>query len=191
MKKYLSGSWAVIKNYLFGMIFFFIFIIGFYKWASLFSIAIFIIMIPLLYFELTHYEGIEKRRDGSVKPYQGAIYGLLAIAPFVILQIIISQLNIQGIVSQLNLNLPAINYVVLKQSLIKCFAAPMLFIAKLGGYSIWSYALAWSTMVLTAFLGYFSGYKEFDLGAFIRKTLGLQPREKRTTNNKTNKGYRR
>lgn len=192
MKKYLSGSWAVMKNYLFGMIFFFIFIIGFYKWVSIYSIAIFIIMIPLLYFELTHYEGVEKRRDGNVKPYQGAIYGLLAILPFVLLQIIISQLDIKGIFTSFNMKAAdSINYSMLKQSLIKGFVAPMLFIARQGGYTVWSYALAWSTIVLTSFLGYFSGYKGFDLSEFIRKALGLQPRKKGTTNNKTSKGYRR
>ena len=67
MKKYLSGSWAVIKNYLFGMIFFFIFFVGFYSKASLFSIAIFIIVISLIYFELTHYAGMDKRRYGSIR----------------------------------------------------------------------------------------------------------------------------
>lgn len=188
MKKYLAGSWAVIKNYLFGLLFYFIFFIGFYKWPSPYSIAIFIIMIPLLYFELTHYEGVEKRRDGKSSPYQGAIYGLLAIVPFVILQIIISLLDIKGILSIVNPNAASvINYATLKQNLIKSFVAPMLFIAKMGGYSIWGYALAWSTIVLTAFLGYFSGYKDFDLGAVIRKTLGLQPKKKSTPNKK----YRR
>jgi hypothetical protein len=172
MKKYLSGSLTILKNYLFAMIFFFIFFVGFYSKASLYSIAIFIIMVMLIYFELTHYASVDKRRYGSIRLYEGAIYGLLAIVPFVIIQIIISQLN---------LSITGVNFDVLKENLVKGFVAPMLFIAKLGHYSIWGYIVAWSTIVITAFLGYFSGYKGFDLSAFIRQLFGLQPRKRSTT----------
>ena len=104
---------------------------------------------------------------------------MIAIAPFVIIQIIISQLT---------LSFEVINFDVLKVNLVKGFVAPMLFIVKLVGYSsIWGYVLAWSTIVLFAFLGYFAGYKKFDLSEFTRKLLGLQPRKKKPT--KKNRRY--
>ncbi len=175
MRRYLSGGWAVLKSYLFAMVFFYIFFIGMASRASLYSIAIFIVMISLLYFELTHHTGVDKRRYGKVRPIDGAIYGLLAIAPFVIIQIILSQLDYSFLGPNFDIS-------ILKQNLVKGFVAPMLFIAKLvGGYSsVWSYISAWATIVVVAFLGYYSGYKNFDLGAFMRKLFGLQPRKKST-----------
>ncbi len=173
MKKYLSGSWAVFKNYLFSMIFFYIFFIGFYKWASLFSIVIFIVMASLVYFELTHHAGVDKRRYGLVKPTDGIIYGLIAVSPMIILQIIISSINYQSDV---------VNFAVLKANLIKGFTAPMLFISKLGGYQLPGYAAAWAILVILAFLGYYSGYKGFDLSEYFRRLFGLQPRKRPTTN---------
>ncbi|HEY5583512.1 MAG TPA: hypothetical protein VIK78_03365 [Ruminiclostridium sp.] len=179
MKKYLSGSWAVLKDYLFAMIFFYIFFVGFYSKASLFSILIFIIMCFLIYGELSHLVGVDKRKYGSVKFYDGAIYALIGIAPIVIIQIIISQLNLSSDV---------INFDVLKVNLVKGFVAPMLFIVKLVGYSsIWGYVLAWTTIVIASFLGYFAGYKGFDLDMFIRRLFGLQPRKKKPT--KKNRRY--
>ena len=62
----------------------------------------------------------------------------------------------------------------------------MLFIANLEHYSIGGYIIAWFTIVLAAFLGYFSGYKGFDLNTFIRRLFGLQPKKKSIT-----KGNRR
>ena len=172
MKKYLSGSWIVIKNYLFALIFFYLFFVGFYSKASLYSIAIFLIMIILMYFELTHYAGVDKRRYGTIRFYDGAIYGLIAILPFVIIQIIISQLKI---------NSEVVDFEVLRGYLVKGFIAPMLFITKLGSNHVWGYIVAWSTIVITAFLGYFSGYKGFDLNVFIRRLFGLQPKKVNTT----------
>ena len=151
------------------MIFFYIFFVGLYSKASLYSIAIFIIMILLIYAEMTHYAGIDKRKYGSIRPYEGVIYGLLAIVPFALIQIIISQLD---------LSIKGVNFDILKMNLIKGFAAPMLFIAKLGHYKIWGYILAWSTIVIVSFLGYFAGYKNFDINEYIRKLFGLQPKKK-------------
>lgn len=168
MKKYLAGGWSVIKNYIFAMIFFYIFYAGFYSKASLFSIFIFIIMVFLIYGELAHKAGVDKRKYGQIRYYDGAIYGLVAIAPFVLIQVIISQLN---------LSFEMINFAVLRTNLVKAFAAPMLFIAKSVHYSVGGYALAWASIVLISFLGYFAGYKNFDLDAFIRKLFGLQPRK--------------
>jgi hypothetical protein len=172
MKKYLSGSWSIIKNYFFGMIFFFLFFVGLYSKASLYSIAIFIVMGSLIYFELVHYAGFDKRRYGSIRPYEGAIYGLLAVLPFVIIQIILSQLN---------LHIDQVDFATLKLSMIKGIAAPMLFILKAIGYSNpWSYVAAWSSIVIIAFLGYYSGFKNFDLDAYLRRLVGLQPKQKNT-----------
>jgi hypothetical protein len=176
MKKYLSGSWAVLKNYLFAMFFFYIFYVGLYKIAFIYSIAVFLIMAILMYFELVHYVGFDKRKYASIRPYEGAIYGLIAILPIIIIQIIISQLN---------LNTSPLDFETLKGNIIKGFVAPMLFIARMFGYNhIWSYAIAWSSIVIIAFLGYFSGYKNFDLGAFIRKLFGIQPRKVSTKKNR-------
>lgn len=175
MKKYLSGGWAVLKNYIFAMIFFYIFFIGFYTKASLFSILIFIVMITLIYYELVHRVGVDKRRYGVVKPIDGVIYALYAITPMILLQIVILFLD---------LNIPYINFEILKVNLIKGLVAPMLFIAKLGGYKLPGYIAAWGTIVLIAYLGYLSGYKDFDLNAFVRRLFGLQPRKKPTTNKK-------
>ena len=178
MKKYLYGSLAILKYYLFVMVFFFIFIVGFYSKAGYFSIATFIILIPLIYYEMTNYVGFDKRKFGEIRPYEGAIYGLLAIAPFVIIQILILLINPQLDLSFIS---PTIQYDTLKLTLVKVFVAPMLFIPKIAGYtSVWGYIIAWFTIVLSAFLGYFSGYKGFDLGAFTRKLFGMQPKKRGT-----------
>lgn len=179
MKKYLSGSWAIVKYYLFVMIFYYIFIIGFYSIPGYFSIATFIVLIPLIYYEMTNYVGFDKRQFGKVRPYEGAVYGLLAIAPFAIIQILLFL-----IVPHIDLSFISadIKYDVLKYTLVKVFVAPMLIVPKLVGYySIWGYVLAWFTVILSAFLGYFSGYKGFDLGAFTRRLFGLEPKKKSTT----------
>lgn len=167
MKKYLYGSWIVIKNYLFALIFFFIFYLGFYSKASLYSILIFLIMFLLMYNDMVKLAGKDKRKYGFVRFYDGALYALLGIIPFVILQIIISLLKI---------NNEIIDFNVLKGSLLKVFVAPMLFAAKLLHYSVWGYALAWALLILIGFVGYFSGYKGFDLYEYIRKLFGLEPR---------------
>ncbi len=178
MKKYLHGSWTIIKYYLFVMIFYYVFIVGFYSKAAFFSIATFIVLIPLIYYEMTNYVGYDKRQFGKVRPYEGAIYGLLAIVPFVIIQLlillIIPQIDFSFISSEIN------DYQ-LKLTLVKVFVAPMLFIPKIAGYSsVWGYVAAWFTIILSAFLGYYSGYKGFDLGAFTRKIFGMQPKKKGT-----------
>lgn len=175
MKKYLSGGWAVFKNYLFAMIFFYIFFVGFFKYASLFSIAIFILMFILTYHELHHRAGVDKRRYGSIKLSDSIIYALVAIAPMVLLQIVIAFLSFESKV---------IDIEVLKWNLIKGLTAPMLFIAKLGAYHIPGYIAAWLTIVLMSFLGYFAGYKAFDLNLYVRQLFGLQPKKKTTTNKK-------
>lgn len=168
MKKYLSGAWSVFKNYIFAMIFFYIFYVGFYSKASLFSIFIFIIMFFLIYGELAHKAGVDRRKYGGIKVYDGALYALFAILPVVLIQIIISQLN---------LSIEGLNFAVLKTNLVKAFAAPMLFLAKALKYSVGGYLLAWASVVLMAFLGYFAGYKNFELDTYIRKLFGLQPRK--------------
>lgn len=174
MKKYLSGGWSVIKNYLFAMIFFYIFFIGFYSKAALFSILIFIIMIPLVYGEMAHKAGVDKRKYGLARPYEGAIYGLLAVLPVIIIQLVISQLK---------LTIEGINFAVLQLNLIKGFSAPMLFLVKIFGYSNWwSYAISWGLLVIICFLGYFAGYKNFEISEKIRKLLGLQPRQRKPKN---------
>ncbi|PYG87998.1 hypothetical protein LY28_01708 [Ruminiclostridium sufflavum DSM 19573] len=186
MKKYLSGSFAVLKYYFFVMIFFYVFIVGFSSVAAYFSIATFIILIPLIYYEMANYTGFDKRRFGRVRPYEGAIYGLLAIAPLVIIQIVLFLTAPHFDLSFISAD---IKYDKLRLSLVKLFVAPMLFIPKIAGYtSIWGYAAAWLTIVLSAFLGYFSGYKGFDLGAFIRGILGLQP--KKDNKNKRNRRFK-
>jgi hypothetical protein len=174
MKKYLYGSWTVLKNYLFAMIFFYLFIVGFYTKSGLFSVAIFIVMFLLIYNELVHLTGIDKRKFGAVRLYEGAVYGLIAVMPFAIIQIIISQLN---------LSIKGIDFFVLRSNLMKGFLAPMLFIARSMHYSLAGYIIAWSTIVLAAFLGYFAGCKGFDLSVFTRKLFGLQPRKRKPTKN--------
>lgn len=173
MKKYLTGSWAVLKNYIFAMIFFYIFFIGFYSKIMYFSVSIFFIMFVFIYFELVHLAGVDKRKYGEVKFYDGAVYALIGIAPFVIIQIILFCLN---------LSFKIVDFSVLKVSLIKGFVAPMLFIAKLANYSLLGYIMAWSTIVIIAFLGYLAGCKEFDISVFTRRLVGLQPRKPKTTN---------
>lgn len=171
MKKYLTGGWAVFKNYIFAMIFFYIFFIGFYSRASLFSIGIFLIMILLLYSEMAHRAGVDKRKYGSAKSIDGMLYGMISVAPVIILQFIISMLDF---------NFTVVNFDVLKLNLIKGLAAPMLFIAKAGGYSVAGYAIAWAAIVFFSGIGYFAGTKGFDLNAYIRRLFGLQPRKANT-----------
>jgi|GEM_PF-3042805 len=173
MKRYMSGGWAVLKNYMFAMIFFYIFFIGFYSRAWLFSIAIFIVMLFLIYYELTHQAGVDKRRYGGINPTDGIVYGLLAIAPMVLMQIIVSFLSFEST--------QVFSFERLQINLLKGLVAPMLFIAKLGGYKLPGYIMAWSTIVIIAALGYYSGYKNFDLSAYTRQLFGLQPRKKSTT----------
>ena len=168
MKKYLHGGWNVIKNYLFGMLFFYIFYIGFYGKAALFSIGIFVIMALLIYHEMAHYVGKDKRLYGNNTPYDGAIYGLIGIAPFILIQIIIYLLNFE---------FTWIRFDIFKMTMIKGFMAPMLFIVKGLGYSIWSFIIGWASLVLFAFLGYFAGVKGFDLSMHVRKLVGLSPRK--------------
>lgn len=167
MKKYLYGSWIVLKNYLFALVFFFIFFIGFYSKASLYSILVFLIMSMLMYNDLVRLAGVDKRRYGFVRLYEGAIYALLAITPFVLLQIITSLISIPNNV---------VDFTVLRGSLLKVYVAPMLFFAKLLHYSVWGFIVSWISLVLIAFLGYFSGYMGFDLYAYIRKQVGLEPK---------------
>jgi hypothetical protein len=143
----------------------------------LYSIFIFIIMVLFMYAELHHLTGVDKRRFGSVRSYDGAIYGFLAVIPFGIIQIIVSLLN---------LSIKDVKFPVLRANLIKGLAAPMLFIAKLMHYSAIGYIVAWCIVILMAFLGYYAGYKKFDITEYTRKLLGLQPRKP-----KPKKGNRR
>ena len=168
MKKYLHGSWNVIKNYLFGMLFFYIFYIGFYGKSTLFSIGIYIIMVLLIYNEMAHYVGKDKRKFGKNTLFDGAIYGLIAIAPFTLIQIIIYFLNF---------DFTWIKFDVFKMTMIKGFMAPMLFIIKGLGNSILAYMAAWASLILFSFLGYFAGCKGFELSMHIRKLVGLSPKK--------------
>lgn len=171
MKKYITGGWAVFKNYIFAMIFFYIFFIGFYSKAGLFSVLIFLVLVLLLYSEMAHRAGVDKRKYGRVQPIDGVLYGAIAVAPVIVLQLVILLLSF---------DLTVINFETLKFNLIKGLAAPMLFIARAGGYSVWGYAIAWAAIVLFSGLGYFAGYKGFDLNAYVRKLFGLQPRKVNT-----------
>ena len=175
MKKYLYGSWAVIKSYLISMLIFYIFFLGFYKRLSLFSVFVFVIMIAFIYAELHHLTGVDKRRHGSVKYYDGLIYGILAVIPFAIIQVIISFLD---------LSIKGVNFPLLKANLIKGLAAPMLFIEKSMHYSVVGYSVAWFTVILISFLGYFAGYKKFDVTEYTRKLFGLQPRKPKPKRNR-------
>ncbi|EPR08019.1 hypothetical protein [Ruminiclostridium papyrosolvens] len=175
MKKYLYGSWAVIKSYLIAMLIFYIFFLGFYKRLSLFSVFVFVIMIAFIYAELHHLTGVDKRRHGSVKYYDGLIYGILAVIPFAIIQVIISFLD---------LSIKGVNFQMLKANLIKGLAAPMLFIEKSMHYSVVGYSVAWFTVILISFLGYFAGYKKFDVTEYTRKLFGLQPRKPKPKRNR-------
>ncbi len=175
MKKYLSGSWAVLKSYLIAMLIFYIFFVGMYKRLSLFSVFVFVIMILFIYAELHHLTGVDKRRFDSIKYYDGAIYGLLAVIPPAIIQVIISFLN---------LSIKGVNFPVLRGNLIKGLAAPMLFIEKSMNYSVIGYIVAWFTVILISFLGYFAGYKKFDITEQVRKLVGLQPRKPKPKRNR-------
>lgn len=169
MKKYIAGSWTVLKNYLFVMLFFYLFYVGFYKYAGLFSIALFIVMEFLIYFEMVHYVSKDDRVFGKASPLNGLLYGLIAIIPFVIIQIIVININIDLSASQIDFN-------VLKSSIAKGFMAPMLFIIQKGNNSLLAYIIGWGSIVLASFLGYLAGYKHFDLSMHIRKLFGLQPK---------------
>jgi hypothetical protein len=169
MKKYIAGSWTVLKNYLFIMLFFYLFYVGFYKKADLFSIALFIVMEMLIYYELVHYVSKDNRVFGKTSPLNGLLYGLAAVIPFVIIQIIVTNINI-------DLSAYKIDFNRLRVSLAKGFMAPMLFIIHKGHNSLLSYAIGWGSIVLASFLGYFAGYKHFDLNLHIRKLFGLQPK---------------
>ncbi len=175
MKKYLYGSWAVLKSYLLSMIIFYIFFLGFYKRLSLFSVFVFVIMLAFTYAELHHLTGVDKRRHGFVKYYDGAIYGILAVIPFAVIQVVISFLD---------LSIKGVDFPVLKLNLIKGLAAPMLFIEKSMNYSVAGYAVAWFTVILISFLGYFAGCKKFDITEYTRKLFGLQPRKQKPRRNR-------
>ncbi|ACL77186.1 hypothetical protein [Ruminiclostridium cellulolyticum] len=175
MKKYLSGSWTVLKTYLIAMLIFYIFFPAFYKRLSLFSVFVFVILIVFIYAELHHLAGVNNRRYGSIQYYDGAIYGFLAVVPFAIIQVIISFLDF---------SIEGVNFPVLRANLIKGLAAPMLFIEKSMNYSVIGYIVAWFTVILISFLGYFAGYKKFDVTGYARKLLGLQPRKPKPKRNR-------
>ncbi len=128
-----------------------------------YSVLIFLLLFYIIYSDMNRTAFKEKRPQYNINPppYKGFIYGLIGVIPLVIVEIILMSLKV-----------PA-DFLPLQRRLYQGFAGPLYWLAKLLGNEPVYYIVSFTALILIAGLGYFTGFKEFYLTAYIRKQLEI------------------
>lgn len=143
-------------------------------WVSFF---LFLLLFFLIYQDMHQLAFKEKRPQYGINPsrFKGALYGLIAVAPIVLLQ---------GIA--LAIQVPT-DYLTVRLRAFQAISSPVYWLAKLLGNSIPAYFAALAVVVAVAFFGYWAGYREFSLLNWFYKRIGYvpKPRKRKVIKKKT------
>lgn len=166
----------VSMNYAMGLVLFLIFssmVFGLAKDSvssvmPWFSFLIALLTVMAIYVEMRTTAFKEKRPQYGINPspFKGFIYGLIGIVPYLLIEIIILLVQVPTDLETLKLRL------------FQGVASPLYWLARLMGNKIPYYFIAWLFVVLIAALGYYAGYREFYVMAWIRQKLGIKPKKR-------------
>jgi len=127
-----------------------------------YSIIIFLLMVPTIYIEMSKLAFKEKRPQYNINPspFKGFYYGFIGVVPLILILIVL-----------FSLRLPE-DFSTLHKRLYQGFSGPLYWFAKSIGNKPVHYAISYVLLILMAGLGYYAGHKDFYLIAFIRNKLG-------------------
>lgn len=138
------------------------------------SVITFLLMFFSVYTEMRDTAFKEKRPQYDINPppFKGLLYGIIGIAPLVIVEIVLMLIKVPE------------DLLVLKRRVWQGFASPLYWIARLFGNTPVCYILAFIVVIIIAGLGYYAGYKGVYPAAAIRRKLGLNKKVKKAEKKK-------
>ncbi|RCX13249.1 hypothetical protein DFR58_11867 [Anaerobacterium chartisolvens] len=160
MKNYIKGSLKVLADYGLSLLLFCIFVISMYKYLSVFSFIIFLLMFALIYSDFKKLAIKEKRPHSEVPryPLKGFVLGFFGFLPIMLIEAVYPLINFNDKV------LEGIKHLALNTIL-----SPLFWFIKLGNEVWYFYALAPLIVIAITGLGYVAGYYGIEVWASIKK----------------------
>ncbi len=160
MKNYIKSSLKVLADYGLSLLLFCIFVISMYKYLSVFSFIIFLLMFALIYSDFKKLAIKEKRPHFETVhyPLKGFVLGFLGFLPIMLIEAVYPLINFNDKV------LDGIKHVALNAIL-----SPLFWFIKLGNEVWYFYALAPLIVVVITGLGYAAGYYGIEVWASVKK----------------------
>jgi len=157
MKGYKKGAIKVFIDYFTFVMVFTMFLLTFYNYLKYYTFLIFLITFVVIFSDLSKIGKSDKRsRRSDVYPSKGFLMGLIGFMPFIIAQIIYPLITFNDPVSTR-----------LKEVALKVLMSPLYNFIKLGNDTVYAYALSSFIVPCIAGLGYYAGFHDFDISAFL------------------------
>jgi hypothetical protein len=175
MDNYFKSSLKVLIDYFTAVLIFMLFTVPLYYHLQILSAIIFLLMFSIIYVDLNKLAAKEKRPiyNYNAKPYRGLILGIIGFSPLLIIILVCPIISI---------NTSLLNVDVFKHSMLNALMSPLFVFIKIGKESMAAYLIAWTTVPLTAMLGYLSGYYGFEIRAYYKKIFKIKPANFRKIN---------
>jgi hypothetical protein len=168
IKNICTSSLKVLMDYFIALILFVVFLMipvglakeNFYRWLSIYSFVIFILMFMLIYSDMKKIAQKEKRPQYNIKhyPFKGLIIGLVAIIPLALVEIIYPFILFDNAVFNR-----------IKHVILNVLLGPVYSFIKIGNSSVTAYICATAIVPLIAMLGYLAGYYSFEASILLKK----------------------
>lgn len=165
MKDYLKGAWMSFKDYGIFDILFVVFMVPILSlgkdnlivWIQYYSLAVFLIMLLVLYADFHHLAVKEKRPQYDLKPYplKGFVYGFISIIPMGLLGLLYVTLTFSD---------PILDR--MKHLVFNCLVGPEYWLVKLGNETALAYVGAVLLIPVITGLSYLAG----NLGIYLKKS---------------------
>jgi len=129
------------------------------KGIFIFSIILFLLMVPMIYTGMFDIAVREKRPQYKINPppYKGFLYGIIGTIPIFLIQLIYYAVNLPE------------EYLTLKRRILQAITGPLYWLAKFISHDVWAYHLVLLVIPVIAGLGYLAGHYEF----YIFRKLGI------------------
>lgn len=126
---------------------------------TVFSVVIFLIMMPVIYTDMRDIAFKEKRPQYNINPppYKGFLYGVIGTLPILVIQLVYYLVSVPE------------DFLTLKRRVLQAFTAPLYWLARLISHDEWAYHVVLLVIPLIAGLGYLAGFYNF----YIMKKLKI------------------
>lgn len=129
------------------------------------SFVVFLLLTCIVYVDMRNYGLKESRPQYEInpKPYKGLLYGFIGAIPLIIVQLII-----------ISIKLPE-GTEILHRRFYQAFAGPFYWLVCLLGNKAGHYVIAFLSIIIISFIGYYAGHKGIYILETIRIKLGIKP----------------